>query len=73
MIAFLTVILVVLALFVNPNWAVVLVLSILALNAGKLYYGWKDRKNDPIEWGKTVIVNGGMVILCIGLLIWSCT
>ena len=71
MITFLTILFFILALFVNSNWAVVMVLLIIAFNAITLYQGFKGRKSDPIEWWKRIIVNGGIATLSVIILVWA--
>lgn len=55
------------AIFFNHDVAVVLVIIAMAINAGKIYFAWKGRKSDPIEWHKTLVVSGIGVAICIVL------
>lgn len=71
MIAFLTFLMIFLALFVNSWWAVVLLVLFILLNIGRLCYAYQNKANDPIEWGKTVFINGGATLILTGLLVWS--
>jgi heme O synthase-like polyprenyltransferase len=52
------------AIFINHDFAVVIA---MAINAGKIYFAWKGRKSDRIEWHKTLVVSGIGIAICIAL------
>lgn len=71
MITFLTIVMFLLALFVNSNWAIVLVVLFILINLAKLYGGIRGRASDPIEMWKCIIVNGVVALILTGWLIWA--
>ena len=55
------------AIFINHDFAVVLVVISMEINAGKIYFACKGRKSDRIEWHKTLVVSGIGIAICIAL------
>lgn len=65
MITIITIVLVFLALFVNPIFATVILAIILIYNLARLGEGFMERRIDPIEWYIRVVINGGIIIIII--------
>lgn len=66
-------ILILLILIALGNKTAIFILSIVAilLNSIKIRQGFSIRKFDPIEWHKSLIINGGIIFISIVYLITS--
>lgn len=60
-----TLISIVLALFVNPMFATIILGGVLIYNMARLMLGFIERKIDPVEWWIRLVINGGIVTIII--------
>ena len=60
-----TLISIVLALFVNPMFATIILGGVLIYNIARLMLGFIERKIDPVEWWIRLVINGGIVTIII--------
>ena len=59
------------ALFVNHDFAVVILVIGIVLSGWRIYNAFKERKDDPIEFRKVFALNAIEIAICAGLLLWA--
>lgn len=68
---FITLVLIFIALFINHDFAVVILFVGIILSAWRICIAGKERKDDPMEFKKVLILNTIEIAICAGLLLWA--
>ena len=68
---FITLVLIFIALFINHDFAVVILFVGIILSAWRICIAGKEQKDDPMEFKKVLILNTIEIAICAGLLLWA--